>query len=500
MRFAPIASLALALFVSVPAIASADSVSVDFESYSLGTINSQDGWSSLGAAGSGCAAYDHAVASNTGPAEFGAQSLRISNAVASGCFGDQTFSKSLADEAGEMSAQNGSLSGGSRQTHFEAQWSFISADPSGEQSGLSVVASPDRGDGARMSWVQMADTPTGIDVNFYDYQHDAANFVQTPVATGLDRTAVHTIKITIDFLDGAENDVVRVYVDGSLAHTGTSWEDYFRDQESNPTRTVDSILFRTSTAAPATAGKGFFIDNLSLSSSARTAPGLVTVDDDFAGHAVGTPEGSLTYGVDAFATIAEALNAVANGGTITVLGGTYAESPSITKSVTLQTAENATISGQITISAPSVTVSGFTINNPNGNFGILINHVDNATVLGNTVSNIGTGTASGNVYGIYFQDEDSTSNAGLTVMNNTISSVGNTTNGSNGGIGVGDSTGSGAITGVIISGNTVSGITANTTPVSPGKGAYGIILNHAKKRLTHRQHRSYRKRQRYFEP
>ncbi|HVF48526.1 MAG TPA: hypothetical protein VNA19_00485 [Pyrinomonadaceae bacterium] len=31
----------------------------------------------------------------------------------------------------------------------------------------------------------------------------------------------------------------------AFKHTGTSWEDYFRDVEGNPTRTVDSINFRT---------------------------------------------------------------------------------------------------------------------------------------------------------------------------------------------------------------------------------------------------------------
>ena len=61
----------------------------------------------------------------------------------------------------------------------------------------------------------------------------------------------------MDFVDGPQNDVVLVFVDGSLAHTGTSWEDYFRDCEGNETRTVDSLLFRSSgTAAPANAWQG----------------------------------------------------------------------------------------------------------------------------------------------------------------------------------------------------------------------------------------------------
>jgi hypothetical protein len=131
-----------------------------------------------------------------------------------------------------------------------------------------------------MSWVQMADTPSGLEVNFNDYQSGAAqvgctpgnNFVLTNVASGLDRTVPHNIKVTMQFVDGPDNDVVKVYVDGVLKHTGTSWEGYFNECESNPTRTVDSILFRVGgTAASATLGNGFLIDNLSLSTASVPA-------------------------------------------------------------------------------------------------------------------------------------------------------------------------------------------------------------------------------------
>lgn len=265
---------------------SSDAAPVDFETsaYATGTINGQDGWSSSGAAGSGCAVYDHAVTTNTyGYGSFGGQSLRISNAVTSGCFSDQTFSKSLPNEVGETTATNGGMSGGTRRTHFEAEWNFASTVPGAEQPGLAVVASPDRGDGARMSYVRIADTSSGLEVGFYDYRDvapfgSAGNesdgcgagdaFAFTTVATGLDRMIPHTIKVTMDTYEGPRNDVVKVFVDGVLEHTGTSWEDYFRWCEvTDVSRTVDSILFRTGgTAAPATAGKGFLIDNLTLRS------------------------------------------------------------------------------------------------------------------------------------------------------------------------------------------------------------------------------------------
>jgi len=263
-----LATLVVALLFTPSA--HAESLSVNFENppYTVGNINGQDGWSSTGL-------FDQGVVSS--PVISGTQSFRISNAVTSGSFGDQTFSKSLTNEAGETSAQNGGMSGGTRQSYFEASWDFKSTSPSSEQPGLAVVASPDRGDGARMSWVQMKDMPTGIEVNFFDYQSGApdtgsgAGFVLTNVASGLSRSATHTIKITMQFVDGAGNDIVKVYVDGVLMHTGESWEDYFREQELTDTRTVDSILFRVSgTAVPANLGNGFLIDNLSLLSGPST--------------------------------------------------------------------------------------------------------------------------------------------------------------------------------------------------------------------------------------
>lgn len=68
-------------------------------------MNGQDGWSSTGSC-------DQAIVANTyGYASFDAQSLRISNAVTSGSFGDQTFSKQTANEAGETTAEGDGTSG-----------------------------------------------------------------------------------------------------------------------------------------------------------------------------------------------------------------------------------------------------------------------------------------------------------------------------------------------------------------------------------------------------
>jgi hypothetical protein len=247
----------------------------DFEQFSAGDVNGQNGWTS-GHGSSTCPLYDVGIVANTfGYPSFGGQSLRISIAITCGSYNDQTFSPSLTDEAGETSASTSTYSGGTRQSFFAAQWDFASTVPGSEQPGLSVVASPDRGDPSRMSWVQMVDTPAGLGVNFEDYQESIQNFVVTPIATGLDRTVPHTMKITMQFVDGPSNDVVKVYLDGALIHTGTSWEDYYRDWAGGIPAPVDSIMFRVAgTAVPANSGNGLVLDNFSSFTAPATTADL----------------------------------------------------------------------------------------------------------------------------------------------------------------------------------------------------------------------------------
>ncbi len=257
--------------LAVPALA--DSLSINFESptYTVGNINGQDGWTALGSAGSGCAVYDEGVVANTyGYASFGGQSFRLSDAVTSGCFGDQAFAKPLVNAVGEVDSTAGTFSTGTLQRHFEMQFDIASTVPGAQQPGMHTSVSPDRGDGSRMSYLRFEDGTAGLDVFFDDVQGttNPANFVETQVAAGLDRTVPHTVKLTMDLLDGPSNDVVKVWIDGTLVHTGTSWENYYRYDpeaiaEQSP-RIVKTVLFRESGAANAAdAGKGFLIDNLS---------------------------------------------------------------------------------------------------------------------------------------------------------------------------------------------------------------------------------------------
>jgi hypothetical protein len=265
------------------------------DGFAPGVIDKQFDWMSTGAAGlSPCGKYDHEFVANGAAAyrypEFGATSLRISNAVESGCYADQTYTSRTHNPSGETAATDGGflLPGSVRNHHFDAEWAFASTVQNAEQPGLAVAASPARGDATRMSFVEMVDLPDGLGVNFYDVQgtgimvgtRRTVQFVKSPVARGLDRTRSHIIRIVMDLVNGASNDVVTVYVDGVSRITGTSWENYYwydfgGIQFGGVPPIVNRLLFRTGTdtrapgvAAPATRGHGFVIDNIRLSSYA----------------------------------------------------------------------------------------------------------------------------------------------------------------------------------------------------------------------------------------
>jgi len=256
---------------------------LDFEDYTPGSINGQDGWVATGT-------YDQAVVENppSAPDDFGAQSWRLSNATTGSSFADMPFSKAVANEAGESTAENGSnlvpsapKSGGTRQPCFAARFA-VASFTGAAQDGVRFTVSPDRGDGARMSFLAIGYVAGQLDMSFSEVDGTGAtptpctgcaNFVATPLGS-FDPAVPHTISIVMQFVDGDANDVVQVFVDDVLEHTGRSWEDYYKlDGESNgvanentfQSRTVDSLLFRVSGAAESgAAGQGFLIDDLGI--------------------------------------------------------------------------------------------------------------------------------------------------------------------------------------------------------------------------------------------
>ena len=248
--------------------ATADSIApITFEpseGYVVGDINGQMGWTKLNPA------FDVKVAAVSAyPAaatyHFDSQALRLSDAVTSGSFGDQTFSPGLAQPAGEAPLK----------TRFSAAF-WVGTALATEQSGLHMSVSPDNGSGARMSYLRFEDHADGVHVFFEDVENPGpigtvSNFTDTDIAT-LSRDRAHSIRFSITFKSGPGNDVARIYIDGNEAIRGTTWENYYcYDPEAagngNQVSPVSKLLFRESGDVHlANANKGFLVDRVSLDS------------------------------------------------------------------------------------------------------------------------------------------------------------------------------------------------------------------------------------------
>lgn len=296
MRRLLVAALVAAFGVlCLTGIAGADTLgTITFEppDYSIGSINGQNGWQMTGH-------YDANVASvssfpDASAYGFGTQALQISDAVTSGSFGDQTFSPGVASPASESGPH-----------FFDASFS-IGTTSSLEQPGLHLSVSPDSGDGSRMSYLRFEDQPDGVHV-FFDDAIDpgplgtVANFNETDIGT-LSRSTAHTIRFFMDLIPGPANDIVRIYIDGNLVYTGTSWEDYYRyDPEQagngNMVPSVDKLLFREAgTANPTDLGNGFLIDNVALASENCAPTGFYRDGIDLTAAQIG---GNVTGPLDA---------------------------------------------------------------------------------------------------------------------------------------------------------------------------------------------------------
>ena len=195
-----------------------------------------------------------------------------------------------------------------------------------------------------------------------------------------------------------------------------------------------------------------------------------------------------------FTTIQSAIDAASSGDTINVLAGTYNENLNINKQVSL-TGPNAginpntgtlvaeaVITDQVTIVHDGVTLDGFTVTNPSGSTGILVNKVSNAALTNNIINEIHT-TGIGSAQGIYVLGGASPI-ANFVIEHNKISNIGNLdlvlsgSSSSAKGIFIGDSSGTSQIGNVVISDNVIFSVFAGTVDWPAGRGAYGVLVNY----------------------
>jgi hypothetical protein len=176
------------------------------------------------------------------------------------------------------------------------------------------------------------------------------------------------------------------------------------------------------------------------------------------------------------------------GDTILIAAGTYNESITISKSLTLTgvpgSAASTIITGAsttaVTVSADDVTITWLTVTNPAGKHGIYANDRSNLTVNNCIVTNVGSAdtTTTGTIFGIAALcsavDVD-----GITITDNEISAIDGGDFKSVDAIAIGWSNGGFNFTNVLIKNNTIFDIDSSILDYSAGgRGAYGIIINH----------------------
>jgi len=395
-----------------------------FDTFATGTVDGQSGWHVSGD-------FDQEVVPNTfGQSSFGCQSLRLSDATTSPFIYNQTFSASTT-EAGELSALDSNGATGTPQNRFEAQFDLASVTQN-EQPGMHMSVSPDRGDGTRMSSLGFVDTSSGIDVFFNDVTGTSSPVVfnETQIATGLTRSVPHTFKFLMDFIEGDSNDIVKIFIDGNLAHTGTSWENFYRfDNDAfpfpnNTSRTVNSLVFyEQGTATPGNLFNGYLIDNISMAATTTPAststPPIITLNGSSTMSVVVNttftdPGATATDDVDGSVSVS------ATGTVDTSTMGTYiiVYSATDTHSNTATTSRTVNVVAASTgTSTPVITLNGSSTMNINLNStftdpGATATDAEDGTL---TVTATGTvDTAATGTYSIMYSATDSDSNTATT--------------------------------------------------------------------------------------
>ena len=299
-------ALCVAAAFALSSSAAATAAVTDFEGFATGTVNGQGGWTvedqwGKTSWGDDPAEYDQEVTDDG----MGNTVWRVSNAVTSGGVSAQPFTPVTAGAAGETGAALWNDRGPDHTSpltppnpgqyattkQFTGSFDFRSATGAA-QPGLSVSVSPSakQFDG-RQSYVALEDDGTnGIDVFFYETGHTgdvwggSSQWIE--IASDLSYTDWHNVEIAMEFVDGLAdvggdlygNDIVKVSVDGSLVHTGSSWETYWYGShpyglQPEDKHAVNALTFPLrGTAVPGTLGGGFYIDNAQVNALSAIVP------------------------------------------------------------------------------------------------------------------------------------------------------------------------------------------------------------------------------------
>jgi hypothetical protein len=222
----------------------------------------------------------------------------ISNAITKGSFSDQPMtytSCKVASETGSAlfnvrSPANLPLPG-TYATSDQFYWRVSFKSATGvAQSGLNIeLASNAKYSTWRRSRLVITDAGNGFNLTaidvFGNITSGATISIFTPIASVLSYTEFHTIETRILFVDGITdlgnnivggNDVLQVYLNGTLIHTGSTNEAYYYVSPASATeglapprrQATDCLMFRVSDpAVTGTSGKGFYFSDVVVSNA-----------------------------------------------------------------------------------------------------------------------------------------------------------------------------------------------------------------------------------------
>jgi hypothetical protein len=251
----------------------------DFNNFTLGSVNNQQGWSSGGTDVNGLGSTfrpDQEVV-NVAP---GNNALRISNGRGEAGFFEHVFAprpggvppitipgtqNPLSNiQPGRANFFAGESGTGAAFNTFIAEFTIQTA-VNRAQTGLALSVGTSNGGDARQSSLFFQDTGTGISLSDGRVLNGTIGYGE-----------LANIRIVVNFNEGASNDVVEYFLNGQSIGTVSSFEQIYRTSQAgsfaNNVVGVQSLLFRTSIDGPdALLGGGFLFDNVRISLDNRGA-------------------------------------------------------------------------------------------------------------------------------------------------------------------------------------------------------------------------------------
>lgn len=249
---------------SSPATIACSTETFTSATYTAGSINAQNGWFVDPAAN-----FDEAIVDTSSNACRGKGVWKLSNKVSSSGFGNQPLSPQQGTSAGESTVRD-SGGGDSMAISFYIRTISVNADG----SAFTLSLSPDSAD--RHTYLRFVNDEDS-DRGFRMFGVDGAALASHDVKNNMARGIWMHIKIESENPDGSSNDIVRVYVNGNLVDTYTSWEDW-RTALPATTLSISRVLFRISSLPSAEGAfannqaQGFYFDDFKQWTYNRSNP------------------------------------------------------------------------------------------------------------------------------------------------------------------------------------------------------------------------------------